>query len=269
MLESSRLSPAVMRALAHAMPPEQTPAAVHPLGMEAIDRALGGGLPEARLHELFAASAQDEASAMGFAVMLSLILTRPPAPVLWLREEAVQRKAGLHGPGLVDLGIDPARLILGVLPDPKAVLRAAVDALRCSALGVVVLELGGNPPVLDLTATRRLGLAAESSGVTPLLLRLRGAKPMPSAAQTRWQVASAPSAALEADAPGHPALTLGLLRQRGGQSGLDWTVEWNRDAACFRPAALPGAQLPLSGGGPVPAVGAAGEAGEAGWRIAV
>lgn len=267
MYESSRLSPAVTRILARAMP--QAPADVRPFGMEEIDRALGGGLARARLHELFSANVQDEASTMGFAVMLALVLTQAPAPVLWLREEGAQRKAALHGAGLVDLGFDPARLILGVLPDPKAVLRAAADALRCSALGVVVLELGGNPPVLDLTATRRLGLAAESSGVTPLLLRLRGARPMPSAAQTRWQVASASSAALEADAPGHPALSLGLLRQRGGQSGLDWTVEWNRDAACFRPAALPGPRLPLSGGGPVPARGAVGEAGEAVWRIAV
>ncbi len=138
------------------------------------------------------------------------------APLLWLREESAQRRAALHGPGLADLGLDPARLILGVLPDAKALLRAGVDALRCSALGVVVLELGGNPALLDLTGSRRLALAAEASGVTPLLLRVRDARPSPSAAQTRWQVASAPSAALAADAPGHPALTLGLLRQRGG-----------------------------------------------------
>ncbi len=175
----------------------------------------------------------------------------------------------MHGPGLADLGLDPARLILGVLPDAKALLRAGVDALRCSALGAVILELGGNPALLNLTSSRRLALAAEASGVTPLLLRVRAARPSPSAAQTRWQVSSAPSAPLAADAPGHPALTLGLLRQRGGPAGLDWNVEWDRDAVCFRPAALPGARLPLSGSGPVPPGGAAGEAGDAFWRIAV
>mgnify|MGYP003583935345 CR=1 FL=1 len=252
------------------MPREQTQAETRRLGLAEMDQALGGGLAAGRLYELFPAHAQDEASAMGFAVMLMLCLTQGPQklPILWLREEAVQRRAGLHGPGLVDLGLDPSRLILGVLPDPKALLRAGADALRCAALGVVVLELSGNPPLLDLTATRRLALAAEESGVTPLLLRLRGARPAPSAAQTRWQVASAPSALLEADAPGHPALTLTLLRQRGGAAGLDWTVEWNRDEARFRLATLSGACLSLSGGGSLPADGANDGTGDVAARIA-
>jgi protein ImuA len=272
MIESSRLHPALGRVLAGAMPQGAAPAMRHALGLEEIDRALGGGLVQARLHEVFAQDGPDEAGATAFAMMLALCLTRsaPAAPLLWLREERTQRKAALHGPGLVDLGCDPARLILGVLPDVRAVLRAGADALRCAALGAVILELDGNPPLLDLTASRRFALAAEESGVTPLLLRLRGARPSPSAAQTRWQVACAPSAPLEAGAPGHPALTLNLLRQRGGPAGLDWTVEWNRDAACFRQPALPGAQLPLSGGGPVPHVGTGRETGgDDGWRIAV
>src|SRR5690606_5402237 len=112
-------------------------------------------------------------------------------------------------------------------------------------------------------------LAAEQSGVTPLLLRLGTAQARSSAAQTRWQVASASSSPLEADAPGQPALRLSLLRQRGGAAGFDWTVEWNRDADCFRPAALPRAQIPLSGGGLVPLVDGEGEHEGAGWRIAV
>nr|WP_250890668.1 hypothetical protein [Sphingobium nicotianae] len=235
---------------------------------------LGGGLGAGKLHELLGGTARDEASALGLAAMFALALTRADAgdgaaPILWLREEAVQRRAALHGPGLADLGLDPARLILGVLPDPKSLLRSGVDALRCAALGAVILELSGNPPVLDLTATRRLALAAEDSGVTPLLLRLRGARPMPSAAQTRWQVSATLSAALEADAPGHPALILSLLRQRGGAAGLDWTVEWDRDAGSFRPAALPGARLPLSGGGSLPAAGTGSEAGDDAWPIAI
>jgi protein ImuA len=273
------------QALAGAIPRGQAQAALRPLGLDGIDQALGGGLPAGRLHEVFAHEAQDEASAMGFAVMLAQCLTLDrgtggapsrqgaaadmPLPILWLREEAAQRRAGLHGPGLADLGLDPGRLILGVLPDARALLRASVDALRCVALGAVVLELGGNPPLLDLTASRRLALAAEASGVTPLLLRLSGATPGPSAAQTRWDVACAPSAPIAADAPGHSALTLGLLRQRGGPAGLDWNVEWDRDAVCFRPAAVPGTRLPLSGGGSLPSAGTAGEAGDAGWRIAV
>lgn len=250
----------------------RVPARLRPLGAAAIDRALGGGLAAGGLHEVFAQGEADEAAAAGFAAMLALVVTRgdgAASPILWLREDGAQRGAPLHGPGLADLGLDPERLILGILPDARALLRAGADALRCAGLGALVLELGGNPPLLDLTASRRLVLAAEQGGVTPLLLRLRGARPSPSAARTRWQVSAAPSAPLEADAPGHPALALSLLRQRGGPAGLDWTVEWNRDAACFRPAALPGDRLPVPGGGPVPPGRTGRDAGDAGWRIAV
>jgi protein ImuA len=236
-----------------------------PLGVEAVDRMLGGGLAAGACHEVFAREEGASASATGFAVMLALrLMQEGPQAMVWLREEKAQRKAGLNGPGLADLGFDPARLVLGVLPDAKALLRASVDALRCAgALGVVLLELADNPALLNLTASRRMALAAEASGVTLLLLRTGKAKPMPSATRTRWEVAPAPSLRLEADAPGHPMLSVTLLRQRGGPAGLDWTLEWDRDAGFFRPAALPGARLPVSGGGPVPLVGAAGER----WRL--
>lgn len=245
---------------------------MHSLGMPAIDQILGGGLAAGHLHELFAGSARDETSTIGAATMLALCLTRttPARPILWLREAAMQRKAGLYGPGLVALGLDPTRLILGLLPDATALLRAGVDALRCAGWGAVVLELGGNPAPLDLTASRRLALAAGASGVTPLLVRTHNARPAPSAAQTRWQVTTAPSPALEANAPGYPTLTLALLRQRGGVAGLDWTVEWNRDAGCFRPAAFPGTRFPLSGGRSRPSSEQADSGSEdAGWRIAI
>lgn len=267
MYESSRLHPALKRVLAATEPRVPAAARLRQLGEATIDRALGGGLAIGKLHELFAQDGSGDASALGFAAMLALCMTRGE-PILWLREEAAQRRIPLHGPGLVDLGLDPGRLVIGVLPDAKAMLRAAADALRCAALGSVIIELGGNPALLDLTASRRLALAAEESGVTPLLLRLRGARPLPSAAQTRWQVAPASSGRLDADAPGHPALRLSLLRQRGGAAGFDWEVEWDRDAVCFRPAALPGARLPVSGGGSGSPAGTADGTGNAGWRIA-
>ncbi len=245
-------------------------AAVRPLGFAGIDGALGGGLAQGRLHEVFAREGGDAGSALGFAAMLALCLTgraAAGAPLLWLRAAQAQRRAPLHGPGLAELGLDPGRLILGLLPDAKTLLRASVDALRCEALGAVILELGGNPPLLDLTASRRLTLAAEATGVTPLLLRLGGdARPGPSAAHTRWQVAGLPSAWRAADAPGAPTLALSLLRQRGGQAGRDWNVEWDRDAVCFRPAPLSGARLSLSGGGSLSHDRGQDDAGSGGWR---
>lgn len=227
MHESSRLHPALRRALALSAPRAPDKGAFCSLGTDAVDRVLGGGLARGASHEVFARGSENSASAMGFAVMLAQrLMQEGPQTMLWLREEAVQRRAGLNGAGLADLGLDPARLILGVLPDAKALLRASVDALRCrGALGVVMLELSGNPRLLDLTASRRMALAAEASGVTLFLLRTDRANPAPSAACTRWAVGPAPSHRLEADAPGFPMFAVTLLRQRGGPADFDWILE--------------------------------------------
>ena len=101
--------------------------------------------------------------------------------------------------------------------DLAAVL-AAFDAARDAAVSAVVVELPGKSALLDLTATRRFALAAAEQDTMVLLARGE-AKPCPSAAHTRWQVAAAPSRALEAHAPGAPAFVLDLLRQRGGRDG--------------------------------------------------
>jgi protein ImuA len=114
------------------------------------------------------------------------------------------------------------------------VLRAAGDVVRSPAAETVVIEPAGTASALDLTASRRLTLFAERSGTTAILLRT--ADPQgPSAAITRWRVASTLSTALEADAPGHPAFLLDLVRQRGGAPSFGWRLEWDRDRACFAP----------------------------------
>jgi protein ImuA len=213
-------------------------------GHEALDVALGGGLARGRIHELFAAENDDSASAAGFAAMLALRAAEG-APILWLKPDEAERRGGrLYGPGLAELGGDPNALVLGLAPDAKALLRGAADAARCSGLGALVVECWGKCPSLDLTASRRLALAAEQSGVTLLMLRLE-AGPSPSAADTRWAVSAAPSQALEANAPGPPQMEIELLRRRAGPSGMRWRLEWDRDQLSFREPALPGAVVPL------------------------
>jgi len=213
-----------------------------------LDDALHGGLAEGRLHELFASSVDDASSAAGFAAMLALRLKL--RPLLWLRSEAAERAMGqFYMPGLAELGGDPASVTMALLPDDKALLRTAADAAACSGLGALVVECWGKAPLLTLTASRMLALAAEKSGVTLFLLRIDAA-PAPSAATTRWSIASVPSASLAANAPGHPMIEVELLRRRAGPSGLRWQMEWNRDARGFRKPALPGAVDALSGDRP-------------------
>lgn len=221
------------------------------LGHGAVDRALGGGLALGRLHEIFAET--DEAgSGAGFAALVGLragkVRGGKAAPLLWLRTEAAQKQAGrLHATGLAELGLDPATLLLGLVPDEPALLHAAAEATRCAGLGALIVECWGPMRPFDLTASRRLMLAAEGSGVTVLVLRvLPQLQFQPSAADTRWRVAAAPSISLEADAPGAPMFDLELLRRRAGPPAGPWRVEWDRDRSSFQEPAETGAESPLS-----------------------
>jgi protein ImuA len=220
-------------------------------GAETLDRRLGGGLVRAALHEIYGDTA-DEASAGGFALLLAW-RARKAKPIFWVREEKADRLGGKpYGHGLAGLGIDPNALLLVNAPDSIAALRAGADISRCSAVGAVIIEPFGKAPVLDLTASRRLALAAGQNEVMTLLLRT-GVEPMPSAAHTRWQVASAPSTPLPANAPGIPAFDVTLLRHRGGIAGIEARLEWNRDRQSFD-------QAPLSGGVPAVAIGGTSQA---------
>lgn len=230
------------------------------LGHAEADARLGGGFAQGRLHELFAADGDDAPSAAACALMLGERAS-PHAPVLWIREEKGARRGGaVFGMGLVELGLDPARFLFAIVPDMAALLRAAGDIMRCPLVGTLILEAWGPVPQLDLTASRRLALAAEKSGVTALLLRIDAAA-SPSAAQTRWEIRALPSVPLEADAPGAPALEMKLLRHRSGLPEQSWRLEWDRDQRTFREPALPGALVSLPSGGQ--AAVAAGE----GWRL--
>jgi protein ImuA len=218
-------------AVAHAetiVPPTRLP-----LGLEPLDAVLGGGLAKARLHEIWPAATADTPSATGFALLLALKASGPTGTIVWIGQED-RRSGALYPPGLAELGIDPARLLFVAAPDETALLRAAGDVVRSPAVAATVIAPAGPAPTLDLTASRRLTLFAERSGTTAFLLRTADPR-APSAATTRWQVAAAPSRALEANAPGHTAFSLDLVRQRGGAPSHGWQVEWDRDRARFAP----------------------------------
>lgn len=208
----------------------------------------GGSLNLARanLHEFYAVAGQNEAAGLGLAALLAAQFAGN-APVLWLRLSARREQGSiLYGPGLAALGMDPGRLILVETIDSSALLRAAGDAARCGGLGTLLIQAKGKWPAFDLTASRRLLLAAERSGVTVLLVRSE-ATPMPSAAATRWHVTAAPSRPAEAEdeAPGQPAFIVELLRRRGGPAGSRWRLEWKREHSKFESRALPGAMVSL------------------------
>jgi protein ImuA len=138
-------------------------------GLSRLDACFtqGGGA----VHEVCAAEPEDIAAATAFTLGLALRLCGERKTVVWVRQDRAVAKAGrIHAPGLVELGIHPDRMLMISAPDEVAALRAANDAIRCSAVGVVVVEPAGAAHKLDLTASRRLTLTAEKSGVRVLLL---------------------------------------------------------------------------------------------------
>jgi protein ImuA len=189
------------------------------LGHRPADACLHGGLLKGALHEVFPAVAGDEAAAAGFVAALGARAAKSKR-ILWLRPDFAALEHGeISAPGLVELGLDPGRFLLLRAPDATAVLRAGFDALSCTALGALVIEIPGTPRILDLSASRRLVLAAAQSGVTTFLLRL-DAQAEPSAAETRWLVRAAPSTASRSPSPAfargrnHAGLGLSAVRNR-------------------------------------------------------
>ena len=208
------------------------------LGIPAVDTALGGGLATGCLHEVLAGpdGGSGDAAATGFGLaLLARLLGGDTRPALWCA-----RRIDLYGPGLAAFGLDPGRLILLEAAKPAELLWAMEEGLRCPGLAAVVAELDG----LDLTAGRRLQLAAEAGGATGLVLGRRAGGA--SAATRRWRVTPRPAAGMAAG--GSARWHVELLRCRGGRP-RDWEMEWHDGtgdlalAAALRdrPAAAPAA----------------------------
>lgn len=181
------------------------------------------------LGELFAARPGDA----GWAGFL-LAQLRPGKPLLWIQERmAIVQGGRIHPPGLASLD-----LIHVEARDARRALWAMEEGLRCPAIAAVVGEIWGDPQALDFTATRRLAVASERSGVPCWLARLGGSANL-SGARMRWRIASSPSLAdpFNPRAPGAPAWDAELFRARGRAPGR-WTIA--HEAGSFHLAAPPG-----------------------------
>ncbi|MBV8703185.1 MAG: damage-inducible mutagenesis protein [Acetobacteraceae bacterium] len=193
------------------------------LRVAVIDRALpGGGLALGALHEVAGAGPEVEHGAAA-ALFAAGLLARLRGPVLWALAQP-----DLFAPALAAVGLSPRRVVY--VEAGAAVLLAMEEGLRQKGLAGVVGEVGR----LGLTPSRRLQLAAEASGALALALRRSRrfddpALDEPSAAVTRWRVASLPSPPPLPEAPDTPGLArarwrLDLVRARGGEPG-SWIVE--------------------------------------------
>lgn len=222
-----------------------------PFGVEEIDTHLpGSGLALGQLHEVMEGGPASEYAGLA-TLFAASIVARIPGPVLWCL-----RGRDLFAPALSRIGLHPDRLIFCETWKDAEVLPAMEEGLRCKGLAAVVGELVRLP----LTASRRLQLAADDSGVTALAIhRWRTVNEKeragePNAAVTRWRVSPHPSPPSGFEGLPRQHWHLELLRVRGGEPH-DWIVE-APDAASHlalpavsaeRSAATAGPQRALAG----------------------
>ena len=193
-----------------------------------IDMALPWeGLPKAALHEVASPPASALSlfsSAAGFAAALLGRASAPNGVAVWCQNRRWSRKLGqVYGPGSAVFGLDPNRLLMVTTQSDEETLWVMEECLRSTAVEAVLGEVGE----LDLTASRRLQLAAEKSGSLALLLRLPEKTPGNNAALTRWHIAPL---AGHSDLEGQTSRwQIDLWRCRGGAPG-QWEISWKNEA---------------------------------------
>ncbi len=183
-----------------------------------------GDVGEATGHgEIFASGDEGAGAALALALALDRQRAMAPDPLadtpdermwLWVQDrKAIQRSGRPCRAGLP--GELRHRLIHVAVKSPEDALFALEEGLRCRDLAFVIGEITGNPRALDMTASRRLGLAAERHGVPLWLVRLDARRDL-SSARMRWEVASAASPAprWNAQAPGTASWQVELFRAR-------------------------------------------------------
>lgn len=178
------------------------------------------------MHEFWAEKPQCHGAAMGF---LLDALKNSHREILWVLSPTIRREHGLpYGPGLLDHGIDPARLILVCAATEQDALWAMDEGLKAGTLAAVV----GETPGMPLNASRRLALTAKEEGI-PCLHLVRSEAPAPSATHTRWQVYPVPSKCAEYHLPGPARLSIRPVKHRSGHPPNRQTMEWQDETHHF------------------------------------
>ncbi|QNA85428.1 damage-inducible mutagenesis protein [Sphingomonas sp. So64.6b] len=191
--------------------------AVIPFGIDDFDLRLpGGGIATGALHEITGSpDLADDASA---TIFLAGILARMDGPVLWCL-----RWRDLFAPALHLAGLHPDRVIHVEAGSDTNVLLAMEECLRHPGLAGVV----GEVTKYSTTASKRLQLAAEGSGVAAFVFRRASKRDQTNegtAAITRWRISASPSKDLGIPSLGRPRWRVDLERVRGGNPH-SWIVE--------------------------------------------
>ncbi|MBU6299536.1 MAG: ImuA protein [Alphaproteobacteria bacterium] len=191
-----------------------------------IDICLRGGLALGALHEIAATDFRAIPSAWGFLLALMARVERKNA-VVWPLVSS--EPFGMpYACGLKSFGLNPGDFLMVRCRCEHDAAWAMEEALRVGARAVI----GARTRDMDLTASRRLQLAAQRSG-TPIFLLRTHDDCRPSAAVSRWRVAVLPAARDRFGLFSNPRWHIALEYARGGRCG-EWVVEWNHETLCLR-----------------------------------
>ncbi|HEY1961376.1 MAG TPA: hypothetical protein VGG69_03070 [Rhizomicrobium sp.] len=203
------------------------------LGIAEVDACLNAGLARGALHEVAAADHRSIPAALGFLLALTTISLpkkgRGNPCVLWPFARQTHPFGMPYAPGLRFFGLDPSRIVFVRCATARDGLWAMEEGLH---LGGIAAVIGTRAKAMDLTASRRLQLAAEQAA-TPVFLLRNHTDSGPSAAVTRWRVSPAPSTRDEFDFTKNARFRVALEYARGGKTG-EWVMEWNSDAHSLR-----------------------------------
>ncbi len=169
-------------------------------------------LAKSRVHEGCGASAFE------FAVISA---AQNHARVLWIRQE--WKSDLLHPVGLLSY-CDPSKILLAQVKNQVEGLAVMEEALRDGSVSLVIIEL--DQP-LDLTAGRRLQLAAKNGGATGLCIIPEGMGS--NAAETRWHC----DPVFDPERADSTLMRWCLIKNKSGTL-CDWYVRW--DATKSNPA---------------------------------
>jgi protein ImuA len=200
-------------------------------GISEMDDILQGGLVSAALHEVAAVSWRDHGAAIGFILALATRVSST-RKTLWIQTDFAAHDSGaVYGPGYELFGLSLSELLILKAARPLDALWAMEEALKCRALASVICELPNEGALADLTATRRLTLAARESGSFAFLLRQRPSA-LTSSAETRWEIAAAPGVRDRFGGLGCTALFASLTKNRRGPTA-QWKIVWNHHERAF------------------------------------
>jgi protein ImuA len=173
--------------------------------------------PLGAVHEFIATGQESTASTIGFINGLISPLIDNGKVVLW-----VGTSRSIYPSALPYFRVQPHQFIFIHLKKQEDVLWTINEALKCSALALVIGELDD----LSFTMSRRFQLAVEQSKVTGFILRKRNHKVSTTACVSRWRITSLPSEISNGlPGVGLPSWKVELLRVRNGEPGC-WNIYW-------------------------------------------